>query len=260
MKTLAAPPRSSRLLAGWRSTHRADLSAHLETYGELPLPSNQDVHWRGRHLEELRASGLRGRGGAGFPAWRKLDSLLSANVPPLVVVNTMEGEPASAKDRVLIECAPHLVLDGAQLTAMAAGACRIVVCVPDDRTRTAESIYRAAKERISAGLDPVHVDVARPPGGFVAGEESALVSWLDRQRSLPTHRVDKSIPLASRGVRRSFTTPRHSPRSPSSLGTDRPGSAKSGLRRLLAPPSSPSLVPSVTPESTRLRSGPLWPS
>ena len=107
----------------------------------------------------------------------------------------MEGEPASAKDRVLIECAPHLVLDGAQLTAMAAGACRIVVCVPDDRTRTAESIYRAAKERISAGLDAVHVDIARPTGR-VRGRRGVGSRVLARPTACPaTYRVDKSIPL-----------------------------------------------------------------
>jgi NADH:ubiquinone oxidoreductase subunit F (NADH-binding) len=107
----------------------------------------------------------------------------------------MEGEPASAKDRVLLTYAPHLVLDGAQLTAAALRARQVVVCVPGDQDNAAESVLRAVGERRARRLDPVPVEVARPPGRFVTGEESALAAWLDGRRAVPAFRTDKSIPL-----------------------------------------------------------------
>jgi NADH:ubiquinone oxidoreductase subunit F (NADH-binding) len=198
MTTLTAPKRTTkRLLAGWQLTHSTDLGAHLSVHGPLPLPlaGPEDHAWRDLHASETRASGLRGRGGAGFPAWRKFDSVRAARGVPTIVVNAMEGEPASGKDRVLLECAPHLVLDGAQLTATAVGAGRVIVCVAETETRAAESVLRAVGERRAAGIDPVPIQLARPPGGFVAGEESALVSWLDGRRAAPALRVDKSVPL-----------------------------------------------------------------
>jgi NADH:ubiquinone oxidoreductase subunit F (NADH-binding) len=106
----------------------------------------------------------------------------------------MEGEPASAKDRHLLNRAPHLVLDGAEVVAEVVGASRIVVCLPDHADRSAASLGTAIGERSRAGSHrPVSVE--RPPGGYVTGEESALVGWLERGRALPSLRVDKSVPL-----------------------------------------------------------------
>jgi NADH:ubiquinone oxidoreductase subunit F (NADH-binding) len=195
MTTLTAPPLTTRLLAHWRSAHSSSLDAHLAMHGPLPLPVPGDAAWPDDHARQINASGLRGRGGAGFSAWRKLDSVRATRDVPVVIVNAMEGEPASAKDRVLLECAPHLVLDGAQVTAKAIRADRIIVCVADTEPRAADSVLRAVGERRAVGLDPVAVEVARPPGGFVSGEESALISWLDRRTCAPTFRVDKTVPL-----------------------------------------------------------------
>ena len=87
---------------------------------------------RDRFAAMVEPSGLTGRGGASFPSATKLALVRSGRGRPTLVVNAMEGEPASAKDKVLLSCVPHLVLDGAQLAACALGATRIVVCVPDD--------------------------------------------------------------------------------------------------------------------------------
>jgi NADH:ubiquinone oxidoreductase subunit F (NADH-binding) len=107
----------------------------------------------------------------------------------------MEGEPASIKDWVLLSCVPHLVLDGAELAAWALGATRIVVCVSRDRPDTADAVMRAAAQRVGTASAPVPVEVARPPGGYVAGEESALLSWLHGDPGTPSWRPDKSHPL-----------------------------------------------------------------
>jgi NADH:ubiquinone oxidoreductase subunit F (NADH-binding) len=187
--------RTTVRLLSTRHSGRGPLDSHLDTHGPAPLGSPGDALWVARHVNEIEASGLTGRGGAGFAAWRKLDSLLAAGGASTVVVNAMEGEPASAKDRVLLTYAPHLVLDGAQLTAAAVNARNVIVCVADDQHGAAESVYRAVGERRSRRLDPVAIEIARPPGGFVAGEESALTAWLDGGPGIPFFRTDKSIPL-----------------------------------------------------------------
>jgi NADH:ubiquinone oxidoreductase subunit F (NADH-binding) len=197
MTTLTAPnmaPTTARLLSR-RHTDRGPLGSHLAAHGPLRLGPPDDALWAAHHVAEIEASGLTGRGGAGFAAWRKIDSLRTAGGAATVVVNAMEGEPASAKDRVLLTYAPHLVLDGAQLTAAAVNAGQVIVCVADDQHGAAESVRRAVGERRSRRLDPVATEVARPPGHFVAGEESALAAWLDGRRGVPAFRTDKSIPL-----------------------------------------------------------------
>ncbi len=145
----------------------------------------------------MAQSGLLGRGGAAFPAAVKWDAVLAGARRPMVVVNAMEGEPASAKDRMLLVRAPHLVLDGAEVAAGVIGASEIAVCVPGQADTSADSVARAISERGAAGRPRFRISVRRPPGRYVTGEESALASWLDGGRALPTLRVDKSIPLTA---------------------------------------------------------------
>jgi NADH:ubiquinone oxidoreductase subunit F (NADH-binding) len=183
------------LLASWHAHRRADLIAHIDTHGPLPLPARGDDGWAARLAEEIEASGLTGRGGAAFPTARKLAVVGRAGRGATIVVNAMEGEPASDKDRVLLSVAPHLVLDGAQLAAHALGAARIVICIATDCDDTAQGVRRAIGERAWAAMGNVPIEVARPPARYVAGEESALVSWLDSGPSAPTFRPDKSVPL-----------------------------------------------------------------
>jgi NADH:ubiquinone oxidoreductase subunit F (NADH-binding) len=113
----------------------------------------------------------------------------------MMVVNAMEGEPASAKDKTLLSRAPHLVLDGAEVAAAAVGASGITICVAEDNRPGADAVERAIAERKSAGLVRYPTVVMRPPGRYVTGEESALIGWLNNKRALPTLRLDKSLPL-----------------------------------------------------------------
>ncbi len=141
-------------------------------------------------------SGLLGRGGATFPAAAKWDAVRLDPRRAMVVVNAMEGEPASDKDRVLLTYSPHLVLDGAEVAAAVIGASEIVICVADDNRPAASSMEAAIGERRQAGLEARRKSVERPPGRYVTGEESALVSWLNRRPALPRLRIDKSVPLS----------------------------------------------------------------
>ncbi len=170
------------------------LATHLGRHGPLSVPPRDDRAWSHAVWAEVAASGLTGRGGGGFPAATKWDVATRTGRRPVVVVNAMEGEPASAKDRVLLTRSPHLVLDGAEVAAALTGAREIVVCVADDRDASARALGRALDERRRAGGGRP-VSVRRPPARYVTGEESALVAWLERGEARPVLRVDKSVPL-----------------------------------------------------------------
>lgn len=180
--TVLAPVGPARLFATLDGDGTDRLDAHLAVHG--PAPRRDDL------LDELEAAGLTGRGGAAFPTWKKAHFVAQARSRHRVVVaNAMEGEPASVKDETLLSSAPHLVIDGAQAMARAVGATRVVVVVARDNLTTLAHVRAAVAER--QGLDPVDVEVVSPPGRYVAGEESALVHWLDGGESTPTFRRDR---------------------------------------------------------------------
>jgi NADH:ubiquinone oxidoreductase subunit F (NADH-binding) len=111
------------------------------------------------------------------------------------VVNGMEGEPASDKDKLLLARAPHLVLDGAQYLAVLCGADRIAVGIPIGRDAVAVAVGHAMAERAGQRYARVTEEIVRPPDRFIAGEESALANWFDSGLSLPVFRPDKDTPL-----------------------------------------------------------------
>jgi NADH:ubiquinone oxidoreductase subunit F (NADH-binding) len=185
-----------RLLAGWYEQRRpAALGDHLARYGALPLvrPSRAE-----ELVEVIEAAGLTGRGGAGFPTYRKLRAVREANRRPIVVANGVEGEPASAKDRLLLSVAPHLVLDGAVLAAMAVGADEVLVCVPRGPRSSLSAIERALAERERGRVDPVRIRAHALPARYVAGEETAVVNWLNGGPAKPTATPPRPF---ERGVR-----------------------------------------------------------
>jgi len=139
-------------------------------------------------LDELSASGLLGRGGAGFPTSRKVELLRNQRGHKYVVVNGMEGEPAAHKDFRLLSTNPHLVLDGAEMLASMIGASRIAVCVARDNPTVVHHVEQAIHERARRNLRGPGIDLHTPPWRYVAGEESALVHWLDDNESLPQYR------------------------------------------------------------------------
>jgi NADH:ubiquinone oxidoreductase subunit F (NADH-binding) len=175
--------------------HPTDLAGHVATLGPVPLPSARSRGWRDAFVSVLEASGLAGRGGAGFPAAIKLAVTHAGGPGGTILVNAMEGEPASDKDKLLLIRSPHLVLDGAQLLAAASGARHVTVCVPEGRHQVAGAVTHALAERAAAGCAPVPEVMVRPPDRFIAGEESALVRWVESGNSLPSFRPDKGTAL-----------------------------------------------------------------
>jgi NADH:ubiquinone oxidoreductase subunit F (NADH-binding) len=171
------------------------LAQHLARYG--PPPGRLSDHGRGELTAEVERSGLTGRGGAGFPAARKLAAVRQSyqrSRTPVVVANGTEGEPASAKDKVLLARSPHLVLDGAAIAADLIGARRALIVVPDPvRGVVADAI----SERMARGPEPVRWRVITAAEGFVAGEASAVVHWISRGIPAPTPTPPR---LAERGL------------------------------------------------------------
>jgi NADH:ubiquinone oxidoreductase subunit F (NADH-binding) len=104
----------------------------------------------------------------------------------IAVANATEGEPASWKDRALLITAPHLVLDGLSMAAETVGASEAIICVDRADEEASASVATAVAERRSAGADVVTLRVERTPSQYVAGEESALVHWLNGGDAKPT--------------------------------------------------------------------------
>jgi NADH:ubiquinone oxidoreductase subunit F (NADH-binding) len=175
--------------------HPRDLAGHLEVHGPLAVALDGAPTWQHALVSSLERSGLRGRGGGGFPASVKLALVSSAGRGGAVVVNAMEGEPASDKDKVLLINTPHLVLDGAQFLAVMCGADQVVVAIPLGRETVAASVIHAIEERQAHGYVRVAETIVRPPDRFISGEESALVNYIESGRSLPVFRPDKGQPL-----------------------------------------------------------------
>jgi NADH:ubiquinone oxidoreductase subunit F (NADH-binding) len=141
-----------------------------------------------RLIELLAQAGLTGRGGAGFPTWRKLAAVATGD-RPVVVGNGAEGEPASGKDALLLSRSPDLVLDGLRLVAEAVGAQQRYLYVQP-------SLVGHVRNAVAGRRDPVRVVAA--PDTFLAGEESAVVAALSGRRALPT---DKLVRVTQAGLR-----------------------------------------------------------
>ena len=180
-----------RLLPPGQPAGPVSLGDHLARYGPLPGPG--DRAQREAVIEQVRLSGLAGRGGAGFPTARKL-AAVAARRNAIVIGNGTEGEPASAKDQVLMARSPHLVLDGAVAAAHLAGAREAVIVA---HRSVSDLVAEAAAERRRARLDRVRLRVLPAAERFVAGEASAVVHWIERGVPLPKPAMGR---LSDRGL------------------------------------------------------------
>ncbi|HET6869534.1 MAG TPA: NADH-ubiquinone oxidoreductase-F iron-sulfur binding region domain-containing protein [Solirubrobacteraceae bacterium] len=166
-----------RVLAGLEPGGAVTLAAHTRIHGPLPdIPPHQLI-------EEVERSGLRGRGGADFPTARKLRAVAGRRRVGPVIVNGSETEPASAKDRLLLGRMPHLVLDGAVLAAGAVGASEVIVKVGSGAVEVGQALAGAVAARSG---DRIRISVVAGPDGYVTGEESAVVHYLNSEVAKPT--------------------------------------------------------------------------
>jgi NADH:ubiquinone oxidoreductase subunit F (NADH-binding) len=126
-------------------------------------------------LETIERSGLTGRGGAGFPTPIKVRAVAGGRRRHVVVGNAMEGEPLSSKDAVLLARNPGLVLDGLQILGRAMHARRVILAVH----------HEVGVRGLAAAAQGRRVELAPLTGGFVSGQESAVVNQLNGRPPLP---------------------------------------------------------------------------
>ena len=167
------------------------IDEHLQRLGPRPAggPGLVDM---------LSRSGLRGRGGAWFPTWRKWAGVARhSQSNAVVVVNASEGEPLSAKDRALLNSRPHLVLDGAVLAAESLGAMDIVLYLSRTSRASEKPIEQALAERIRANLAQPPIRIVRTAHRYIAGESSAVINRVSGGPSKPRFVLHRS---AEKGV------------------------------------------------------------
>ncbi|SLJ89206.1 NADH dehydrogenase subunit F [Novosphingobium mathurense] len=166
--------------------------------------NTKDIIAKGRDLiiEEIKASGLRGRGGAGFPTGMKWSFMpkqppLDHNgnpKPSFLVINADESEPGSCKDREIIRHDPHLLLEGALVAGFAMGARAAYIYIRGEYIREAETLFAARDEAYAAGLlgknaagsgYDFDVFVHRGAGAYICGEETAMIESLEGKKGQP---------------------------------------------------------------------------
>jgi formate dehydrogenase beta subunit len=146
----------------------------------------------------LRDAGLRGMGGAGFPAGRKWEMVAAQEtVPKYVICNADESEPGTFKDREILATQPHLVLEGMLLGMLAVGAEEGWVFIRHEYGPEEQVIRREIEQLRETGLvgpdaggsgRRLSVEVFRSPGGYILGEESALIECMEGHRGEPRNK------------------------------------------------------------------------
>ena len=146
-------------------------------------------------IEEMKASGLRGRGGAGFPTWMKWDLARKAQgSPKTVICNADEGDPGAYMDRSTIEGDPHSVIEGMITAGKAIGANHGVVYIRAEYPLAVERLKIAIKQAeeygllgkniLGSGFD-FDIEIRLGAGAFVCGEETALIKSVEGNRGMP---------------------------------------------------------------------------
>jgi NADH:ubiquinone oxidoreductase subunit F (NADH-binding) len=165
----------------------ADLDAYFATeVGGLGLARSVELGPQ-RTLEEITRSGLRGRGGAGFPTGRKWSSVVNAGSGRrFLVCNGAEGEPATFKDRALIRANPYQLLEGILIAAFTIGADAVYVALKASFEPELARVTTAAAEMQDAGIcGDCEINVVAGPEDYLYGEEKALLEVIEGKDALP---------------------------------------------------------------------------
>ena len=138
---------------------------------------------------QIKESGLRGLGGAGFPSGTKWGFVRGNEGPRYLAVNGDEGEPGTFKDRYYLERTPHLFLEGMLIAAWAVEAETCFIYMRDEYPAVLQ-ILEAEIEALEAGglVAKGYIDLRRGAGAYICGEESAMIESIEGKRGLPRHR------------------------------------------------------------------------
>jgi NADH:ubiquinone oxidoreductase subunit F (NADH-binding)/NADH:ubiquinone oxidoreductase subunit E len=139
-----------------------------------------------RVIAELKASGLTGLGGAGFPTGVKWEAVRAEPGPRYVVVNADEGEPGTIKDRYVMERRPHLMLEGTLVAMRVAEATEGFVYLREEYGRARDRLTEAIAELRAAGLlEGLELTLVIGAGAYICGEETAMLESMEGRRGMP---------------------------------------------------------------------------
>jgi NADH-quinone oxidoreductase subunit F len=148
-------------------------------------------------IDEIKASGLRGRGGAGFPTgmkWSFMPKEPKPGKPNFLVINADESEPGSCKDREIIRHDPHKLIEGALIAGFAMRARAGYIYIRGEFIREAETLFAAVQQAYDAGLlgknaagsgYDFDLFVHRGAGAYICGEETAMLESLEGKKGMP---------------------------------------------------------------------------
>jgi formate dehydrogenase beta subunit len=140
-------------------------------------------------VKALEDSGLRGLGGAGFPAGRKWRFVRQEPRPRLMAVNADEGEPGTFKDRWYLETDPHRFIEGMLIAAWAVEAEDVYIYLRDEYPQVRALLMVEIMAAEAAGLSPhTRIHMRRGAGAYICGEESAMLESIEGKRGLPRHK------------------------------------------------------------------------
>jgi len=192
----------------------SDTRIVLENCGEIDPGSVAEYQSRGGYsaleacldagdpqtiIETILASGLRGRGGAGFPTGRKWSLARKQPTPKYVVCNGDEGDPGAFMDRLILESDPHRVIEGLAIAAWAVGAEEGFFYIRAEYPQAVSRIREAITAARQAGLLQLPLSVREGAGAFVCGEETALIASLEGRRGMPRLRPPYPVEQGFRG-------------------------------------------------------------
>jgi formate dehydrogenase len=140
-------------------------------------------------MATMQSAGLRGLGGAGFPAGKKWEIVRSFKGPRLMSINGDEGEPGTFKDRIYLERDPHRTLEGALIAAHVVEAERIYFYMRDEYPAVLRILRTEIAALEAAGIvKPGFIELRRGAGAYICGEESAMLESIEGKRGLPRNR------------------------------------------------------------------------
>jgi formate dehydrogenase len=164
--------------------------AHFDAYRAFSGYALLEACLRGERspddvIATLEHAGLRGLGGAGFPAGRKWRIVRNEPAPRLMAVNIDEGEPGTFKDRWYLERDPHRFLEGMLIAAWAVGIDAIYIYLRDEYHGLRVMLQRELQRLSELGLPLPKIELRRGAGSYVCGEESAMIESIEGKRGLP---------------------------------------------------------------------------
>jgi len=216
-----------------------DIDEYLAHEGFVALRKALEIADGAQLVAQVKASGLRGRGGAGFPTGLKWEKARAAPGPDkYIICNGDEGDPGAFMDRMILESYPYRVIEGMMIAAMAVGANQGILYIRHEYPLAVERIHKAidiCRERNLLGAkilgSPFSLDlrVMEGAGAFVCGEETALMASIEGRRGMPRLRppfpADSGLwgkPTCINNVETLALVPwiiRHGPAAFSALGT-----------------------------------------